>query len=159
MSNNNWITDRPPTEDEVPDDARTICTLRNGMMPFCRGLLIRNYWKGNGSTDPIAWMMPPEPFVPEAADVFDSQDFYELMQAYRWCGRVPVVDHQPDVEKAFQDVIAFIREQLSESEAGDPTPETVADVACSLEVWADSPAAGLMAGIMRELAKRLRGGA
>ena len=198
MSNNNWISDRPPTVDEVPDDTFAIIASRGGKLQCWAGDVIRKYWKGEELIDPIAWM-PPEPFVPEVdtslaasierAGMFHlafyvdgvpaSDDLSRIVDAAKkWIaamekneerpdlnGRLPIVYNGKSAEEWYMLYSQLLLKNTSDSIKAEfppkfgPTPETVADVARSLEAWADSPAAGVMVNIMRSMAKKLRGGA
>ena len=198
MSNNNWITDRPPTKDEVPDRCRAFTTDGAGRIAIHCGEVMRGWWRRPDRDDnPIAWMMPPEPFVPEVdtslaasierAGMFHlafyvdgvpaSDDLSRIVDAAKkWIaamekneerpdlnGRLPIVYNGKSAEEWYMLYSQLLLKNTSDSIKAEfppkfgPTPETVADVARSLEAWADSPAAGVMVDIMRSMAKKLRG--
>lgn len=104
-----WITDRPPQ-----GDCKVWVHAKNGGgLIDVKSSFVRDDLWGKGDKRPWHPYLMPEPYVPpKPKDAFDEQEFYELMQAYRWGERKPTVDDQQHTEKAFQAVIAFIREQV-----------------------------------------------
>ena len=198
MSNSNWITDRPPTVDEVPDRAKCLTTESDGSLSLLPGSTVRGHWHAKEYAT-IAWMMPPEPLVPEVdtslaasierAGMFHlafyvdgvqaSDDLERIVDAAKkWSAAMAKNEQRPDLderlpifyngksaEEWYMLYSQLLLKNTSDSIKAEfppkfgPTPETVADVARSLEAWADSPAAGVMVSIMRSMAKKLRGGA
>ena len=63
MNEVDWITDRPPTKEEVGENARTMVTLLDGYVFAWTGCSIRRWW-GRTETPPIAWLPRPAPYTP-----------------------------------------------------------------------------------------------
>lgn len=61
-----WITDRPPTEDEVADGSDCWVTRYSGEVSICDGKWVRTYWQQQEKHDPRCWMpvTKPEPYQP-----------------------------------------------------------------------------------------------
>lgn len=59
-----WISDRPPTENEVRVGETTMATLRNGIVVSWSGPTLRAEWARPGEFSPIAWLPRPEPYTP-----------------------------------------------------------------------------------------------
>ena len=64
MNNEEWITARPPTEEEVINGNWCIVTTHSGRAVPRDGSYVRDCWNNVRPTDPIAWMPMPAPYQP-----------------------------------------------------------------------------------------------
>ena len=98
MNTEEWITARPPTEEEVGDHEWCLVTCRGGIVLKWRAANARDCWQGPGPDDPIAWMPMPAPYQPspqrpEAGELWEHRNgdnvfivgsTYDGGVAYKW---------------------------------------------------------------------------
>ena len=70
--NEEWITDRPPTEEEVGRGEVALVSGRDRIIRGCDGYGLRACWKGDGSAAPIAWLPRPAPYAPPEPEMPDA---------------------------------------------------------------------------------------
>ena len=68
-----------------------------------------------------------------ATNILDSQEFYELMQGYRWASRDPVLDEQEVVYQAFEAVKGFLRSHFEVKLASVEPAEAVDDLGSAFQ--------------------------
>jgi hypothetical protein len=148
-----WITNRPPTKEEVADTELCWVTRYNGRVDVCAGKWIRAYWHQEEGHDPRAWMplsypKPYQPPKPRRQELWISYSHHEnrdgsLRRKYD-CG---IYFRQPTAVESIH-----VREVLPD----DPDPEAVKEVAEQLQSLADETDWMLTDEDLKSMARKLR---